>query len=163
MKNRTLRTLEGITYWVINDPNELRTFINSNLRREWERDNQEDGLDSRTDSWLLSLPKRAWHLGVLKTADVKLDSSMMANEDFATRLKERSEELRRSVSEYNAVIWPLVIREEDYQLKDGYCRFVTLRRMGVSRLMAYFGSRAAEGKRGEVKGQESPDLEVNIR
>lgn len=139
MTTRTLRRLQGITYWIINDQNEIRRFINTNVKAEWKRDNQKDGVDSRKDDWLLSLPKRKWHTSILDISKVRLDPETMAREGFTTRLEERSKEMGRSISEYQVAIWPLVIGGEDYMLRDGYCRFMTLRGLGVSKVMAYVG------------------------
>jgi hypothetical protein len=88
MVTRTLRRLQGITYWVINDREEIRRFVNSNVKQEWERDNQKDGIDSRKDDWLLSLPKREWRARVLGTSKVRLDPSTMSREAFTTRLRQ---------------------------------------------------------------------------
>jgi hypothetical protein len=132
--------VEGITYWVIDDGKEIRRFVNSNLRREWERDNREDGVDSSTDSWLLSLSGRKWRLGNLAILTLNLDLSTIAREAFRARLEERSEELRHCIAEYHSIIWPVVIRGEDYQLKDGYCRYTALRKLGVNMVMAYVGT-----------------------
>jgi hypothetical protein len=131
--------VQGITYWVLNDPKEIRGFINSNVRQEWERDNLTDGVDSDADDWLLTLPKRVWRLRSLAIDEMTLDPSMMARESFVKQLDERSNEMRRSISEYHIVLWPLVLRGEDYRLKDGYCRFTTLERMGIRRVLAYIG------------------------
>jgi hypothetical protein len=135
-----LRRVQGITYWVIDDVKEIRTFVNSNLREEWERDNQKDEVDSSTDNWLISLPRREWHLRNILTDSVNLDPSTMTREDFKARLEERSKELRRCITEYHSVIWPVVVRGEDYQLKDGYCRYAALRKLGVNKVMAYVGT-----------------------
>jgi len=137
---RILRRVQGITYWVLNDPREIRRFINSNVKGEWERDNKEDGVDSDTDDWLLSLPKRDWRMRILETTKVRLDPSMMARESFTRRLDERSNEMRRSISEYQIVIWPIVIRAEDNMLKDGHCRFTTMQKMQIGKVMAYVGA-----------------------
>jgi hypothetical protein len=136
---RTLRRVEGVTYWVLNNPREIGGFINSNIRGEWERDNLSDGVDSDTDDWLLTLPKRTWRLRILDIAKITLDPSMMARESFVKQLEKRSNEMRRSLSEYHIVIWPVVLRGEDYRLKDGYCRFTTLKKMGIGRILAYVG------------------------
>ena len=135
-----IRRLEGITYWSINDRKEIRRFINTNIRREWEEDNKSDGLDSRRDDWLRSLARREWRLRDIRMERVSLNPVMMASPVFASRLKQRSEEMQRSIADYGAVIWPLVLRGEDYMLKDGYCRFTTLRGMGKGKVLAYVGS-----------------------
>ena len=139
MVARVIRRLEGITYWVINDREEIRRFINTNVRREWEEDNKNDEVDSLKDDWLLSLSRREWRLRTTSVDKVGLNPVMMARTAFATRLKQRSEEMQRSITSYGIVIWPLVIKGEDHELKDGYCRYMTLRNMGVSKVWAYVG------------------------
>ena len=76
---------------------------------------------------------------VIGIDSVRLNHETMAREAFTTRLEERSDELRRVLSEYCVVIWPLVIRGEDFEMKDGYCRYTTLRKMGVRKALAYIG------------------------
>jgi hypothetical protein len=77
---------------------------------------------------------------ILETTKVRLDPSMMARSSFTMRLGERSDEMRRSISEYHTIIWPIVIRAEDNMLKDGYCRFTTLKKMQIGKVMAYVGA-----------------------
>ena len=137
---RVLRRLEGVAYWVINDRKEIRKFINTNIRREWEEDNKSDGVDSRKDDWLLSLSRREWRLQTVRMDVVRLNPAMMARSSFIAELNQRSREMRRSIVSYGIVIWPLVIRGEDRELKDGYCRFTTLRNMGIRKVFAYIGS-----------------------
>ena len=131
--------MQGITYWVISDPTELERFINSNVKSEWEKDNHDDGIDSKTDDWLMSLRKREWRVKSIDISRVQPDPLMISNKKFAERLDKRSNELRRSISGYHVVIWPIILRGEDQRLKDGYCRFTTLRKMGISRTLAYVG------------------------
>jgi hypothetical protein len=123
----------------MNDREEIRRFINTNVRREWEEDNKNDGVDSHKDDWLLSLSRREWRLRTICMDGVRLNPLMMARTAFTTRLKQRSEELQRSITSYGIVIWPLVVRGEDHELKDGYCRYMTLRSMGISKVLAYIG------------------------
>jgi len=35
---------------------------------------------------------------------------------------------------------PLIVREEDMQLVDGYCRYATLKAVNVSRIYVYVGA-----------------------
>ncbi len=145
---RTLRSVQGVTYWVLEDGEEVRQFINRNVRAEWERDNLTDGVDSSADPWLRSLRRRRWALKTVRVDAVRLDPQTVARAGFTRRLEERSRELRRSVEDYGAVIWPFVVRGEDAELKDGYCRLATLRRMGVTETMAYVGVLHGERARG---------------
>lgn len=59
--------------------------------------------------------------------------------DFADSLAKRSDSLRREIETYSTVIWPLVVRAEDMQLMDGYCRYSTLKRMEVPQTYTYIG------------------------
>lgn len=56
-------------------------------------------------------------------------------------LTKRKEELRKALEVYAIVIWPIVVRAEDLRLIDGYCRYATLREMGISKVYAYVGYR----------------------
>ena len=135
-----IRRVQGVTYWIIDEPDEIRAYINSNVREEWLRDNLEDGIDSRKDEWLLNLHGRSWTLKTLEIGKVRLNPSMMTNRNFIRRLDERSNEMVRGISQYHMVIWPVVIRAEDWELKDGYCRFSTLKKMKVDKILAYVGT-----------------------
>ena len=138
--SRTIRRLSGVTYWVLRDPVEIWSYINSNVTKEWEEDDRDDGVDPEADGWLLSLPRRGWSLRALEVGAIRLDPETMSRDGFVARLEERSDELLRCVTLYGAVIWPLVVRGEDTMLMDGYCRFSTLEKMGTRRALAYVGT-----------------------
>lgn len=134
-----LRRVEGITYWTISDPNQIRRFMNENIRHEWKKDDESDNLDPRNDPWLRGLSKLNWSLRTIKITDIKLDSSMMERRSFVEELEERSEELARGIENYDIVIWPVVLRGEDLMLVDGYFRYTTLKRLSKTRTLAYIG------------------------
>lgn len=134
-----LRRIEGITYWVIDDPKQIRKFLNTNIRHEWEKDAETDGVDPLRDPWLRGLSKMKWSLQTIAMAAVALEPSMIRRRDFVRRLEERSKQLHRGIEFYDQVIWPVIIRAGDSMLKDGYCRYTTLKTMGVKRTLAYVG------------------------
>ncbi len=134
-----LRRIEGITYWVIEDSEQIRRFIDSNIRHEWKKDAETDGIDPSVDPWLRGLSKLKWSLRTIPLVNVKLEPSLIGRKDFVTRLEERSKELRRGIELYDQVISPIIIRGEDSMLKDGYCRYTTLKVMRVKRTLAYVG------------------------
>ncbi len=134
-----LKRIEGITYWVIDDSSQIRRFLNTNIRHEWEKDAETDGIDPSLDPWLRDLPKLKWSLKTIAMASLRLDPSLIRRRDFVERLEERSKQLRRGIELYDQVIWPVIIRGEDSMLKDGYCRSTTLKAMGVKRTLAYVG------------------------
>lgn len=140
-----LRRLEGISYWVIEDPDGIHDFINTEVRKEWEEDVRSLPDDPASGAWLATLPRRRWRLDVVRTTELRLDESVMNYVDsksgynFAHRLAKRREELRKGIKLWKRVIWPVIVREEDMEVLDGYCRFTTLKEMGVSRIYTYIG------------------------
>jgi hypothetical protein len=138
----TLRKLDGITYWVIEDPDEIHEFINTQIRKEWTQDAKDEGRDPQDDAWLQALSKRKWRLEILELDDIKpnpYEFIPVTGYNFEERLAKRGQRLREAVQTYGSVIWPVVIRGEDMQLVDGYCRFTTLEELNVPRIYAYVG------------------------
>ena len=141
-----IRRLEGITYWVIEDPGGISDFINKEIRTEWEADAGFEGRDPNEDPWLKTLSKRKWSLEIMEIDRIKLYPRIMNYVDdkrgyvFSESLAERSDELRRSIKEYSQVIWPVIVRKEDFMLVDGYCRYTALRMLNIHRIYAYVGT-----------------------
>jgi len=149
MMKRTLMTpirrLEGITYWVIEDPDGIRDFINKEIRKEWEEDARSEGRDPQKDQWLKILSKVKWSLKISEIDRIKLNPNIMNYADskrgynFQEELAKRCQELQRGIEQFNLVIWPVIVKKEDFMLVDGYCRFSTLKSMKVSRVYTYVG------------------------
>ena len=66
-----MRRLDGIAYWVIEDPDEIYDFINSQIRKEWTADAKDEGRNPQEDIWLLGLSKREWRLEILQLDEIK--------------------------------------------------------------------------------------------
>jgi len=141
-----IHRLEGITYWVIEDPDGIYDFINTEIRKEWEVDAEFERRDPRRDQWLNTLSNRRWTLEILKTSRIQLNPAIMKYSDmkrnyvFSKELAKRTAELRQGIETYAMVIWPLIVRMEDRVLVDGYCRYTTLKAMNIKRTYAYVGS-----------------------
>ena len=60
--------------------------------------------------------------------------------DLTVRGLETYEENSGIIERYGVVISPIIVREEDMQVLDGYCRYTTLKEMGVTKLFAYIDS-----------------------
>lgn len=141
-----VRRLEGITYWVIEDSEGIHDFINTEIRKEWEADARFEGRKPMEDLWLKTLSKRRWRLEIAKIDWIKLNPNIMNYVDdvrgynFSEELAERSDELWNSIKEYCLVIWPVIVREEDFMLIDGYCRYTALKTMKIKRTFAYIGT-----------------------
>ena len=141
-----IRGLEGITYWVIDEPDAIYDFVNSVLRKEWEADARSERRDPKDDPWLPTLARRKWHLEIMEIARIKLDPDIMNYMDpergyvFSKSLEKRSAELRHNMEAGAVVLSPLIIRKEGTLLVDGYCRYTTLKAIGVPRVYTYVGS-----------------------
>lgn len=128
------------------DPNEIHDFVNTNLKQEWEADLKGEGRSPGNDPWLRTLPKRRWRLEVVEAERIILDPNIMNSSDprrgysFQASLSKRRKELRNVIETFGGVIWPVVVRQEDMTLVDGYCRLTTVREIGVSRVYVYLGS-----------------------
>lgn len=131
-----IRRLDGISYWVIDDPADIEEYVHTILRKEWEGDLRSESKDPADSYWLADLLKRHWALQILNVGSVQPDSDYVASE----RLKQRREELRRSLEMYGIVISPIMVCAEGYKLADGYCRYTTLKEMRTPRIYAYVGS-----------------------
>lgn len=131
---------------MIEDPEEIHDFINKEIRKEWEADARSEGRDPKEDTWLKTLSKRKWSLQIVETDRIRLNPDIMNYVDdeqgynFSEALTKRSDELRRSIREYCTVIWPIIVRKEDFMLIDGYCRYTALRMMNIQRIYAYVGT-----------------------
>ncbi len=140
-----IRRLEGITYWVIEDSEGIHDFINNEIRKEWETDAMFENRKPSEDLWLQTLSKRKWNLEIIDINQIELNPRILNFVDgergynFKEELTKRSDELQTSIREYCTVIWPLIVRKEDFQLMDGYCRYNALKMMNVKRVYAYVG------------------------
>jgi hypothetical protein len=141
-----IRRLEGIAYWVLEDPEAIHDFINAEIRKEWEADARSEGRDPREDSWLKTLSERKWSLMITRTDLIRLDPDIMnyvngkMGYNFGESLRKRSEVLQREIKEFAQVIWPMIVKHENMQLVDGYCRYAALKTMGISRIYVYVGA-----------------------
>jgi hypothetical protein len=145
LTNTPLRRLQGISYWVIEDPTGIQDFINTEVRKEWELDVRSLPGDPAGGNWLPTLSQRRWRLEIVQTDQIKLDDRIMNYVDkktgynFSEHIAKRRQQLRHAIEAYGTAIWPIIIRKEDMQVLDGYCRYTTLREMGVSRIYSYIG------------------------
>ncbi len=106
-----LRRLEGITYWVIDDPDGIHDFINAEVKKEWEEDVKGMPGDPASGVRLATLSKRTWRLETVRTEAIRLNDSVMNYVDrksgynLAERLAKRRQELRKVLDLWGRVIW----------------------------------------------------------
>ena len=102
--------------------------------------------DPKDDQWLKNLPKRKWSLGIAQIEQIKLNPEIVNYVDrrrgynFLESLVKRRQELQEVIQNFSVIIWPLVVREENMQLVDGYCRYATLKAMHIPRIYVYVGA-----------------------
>lgn len=136
-----IRRLQGISYWVIEEPRAIFDYLNRNIRLEWEKDVSDEGRKPESDPWLQTLSHRRWTLETLQLNEIKLDPKIMnyrdeaRKYDFQVELAKRRALLRKSM-EYGSTIWPLII-DEKLMLRDGHCRYTALAEIGVSQAYCY--------------------------
>lgn len=141
-----IRRLGKVTYWVIEDPDAIYDFINTEIRKEWEADAKSMGMDPRENQWLKALPQRKWSLETVDMGRIKLNPDLInymeskSGYNFAERLAKRSHELKHEIETYGLVIWPVIVRKEDWVLIDGYCCYTALKAMNVQKIYAYLGT-----------------------
>jgi hypothetical protein len=141
-----LRRLTGITYWVIEDPEGIYDFINTEIRREWEADAVSEYRDPSEDEWLRTLPQRRWSLEIAEIDRIRLNPRIINYIDnkirynFSERLAKRSAELQLEIEKRGMVIWPVIVDGDDWILADGYCRYTALRAMNIPRTYVYLGT-----------------------
>ena len=144
--NTPIRRLEGISYWVIEDADAIYDFINTEIRKEWQTDARSEHREPEDDQWLQTLRKRKWRLEMTDVTLIKLNPDIMNYVDlkrsyaFSKNLKKRSSELQQAMELGGVVLSPLIVKGEDYQLVDGYCRHATLSAIGVRKTYAYIGN-----------------------
>jgi hypothetical protein len=141
-----IRRLDGTTYWVIENPEGIYDFINTEIRKEWTEDARSEHRNPEDDEWLTTLSQRKWSLEIAETERIRLNPNIVNYVDekrgyvFLKSLTQRRRELEKEVRDFGVVIWPLVVRKEDLELVDGYCRYAMLKAMNVKRVYVYAGS-----------------------
>ncbi len=141
-----IRRLDGITYWVIENPEGIYDFINTEIRKEWTEDARSEHRNPDDDEWLRTLSPRRWSLEIIETDRIGLNPDIINYVDassgyvFLKNLDRRRRELEREIRDFGVVIWPLVVKKEDLELVDGYCRHAVLKAMSVKTMYVYAGS-----------------------
>ena len=137
--------LRGVEYRVLEDPDDIYDYVNTEIRKELETDLISMRNGPNSNEIMNSLAIRNWKLEVVNLCDIQLNPMIMESWDvktgksFRDRLKERTSELCRALDQDKAVIWPLVMIDSHNLLIDGYCRHSVLTEMGIPRAYGYSG------------------------
>ena len=109
------------------------------ILREWELDHSESPHEAWTVEWMNLLPTMEFALEIIKLEHIRPRSDLMGVEEFQISLKERADDrewsLLRGVSTE-----PLLVNRSDFELMDGYTRYMVLKRHAQKDVFAYVGS-----------------------
>jgi hypothetical protein len=133
------RKLGGFTYHVLDDPDQIKSYLMKWILREWESDHNEAPEEHWTVAWMTTLPKMEFALGVIRLDDICPNTDLMSMENFQRELKERADEREESILR-GMSIEPLLINRSGFELMDGYTRYTVLKRYHPQDVYAYLGT-----------------------
>jgi len=136
------RKLENFVYNIIENEEDIKPFLTKWLGREWRIDNKEHPDQAWTKEWLTQLPNLNFKLTIIDIEEIKPRKELMNykkgghsfRDELKERVKEREESILRGIS-----IEPLVVRQSDMELMDGYTRYFVLKKLGKKKVYAYVG------------------------
>lgn len=168
---KVFREMMGVSYWVVEDPSEISTLINTESRKEWETKIAKSGNPRSLRAWMRGLQTREWGLKTLGLQEIKISELVMNSVNaktgysFKEALEERKRSFESDLRRSGMAISPLIVRAEDRQLMDGYCRYHVLQDRGVTMTFAYVGTRPTGRRRGlgikSIRHLVSQSLDLN--
>lgn len=133
------RKLGDFTYHVLQNPQQIQTYLMKWIMREWEFDHNEAPEEHWTVSWMEALPKMEFALEVIHLDKICPNADLMGVEDFQRSLKDRADEREESMLR-GISIEPLLVNRDGFELMDGYTRYTVLQRYEQKEVYAYLGS-----------------------
>jgi hypothetical protein len=136
------KKLGKFTYNVIQKPKDIKAFLLKWIGREWKIDHKEHPDQEWTKEWMHLLPKMKFRLAILDLVKIKPRKELMEYKtknynfikELKLRAKEREESMLRGVSSE-----PLLVNKNDYELMDGYTRYMVLKKYKEKRVYVYLG------------------------
>ena len=132
------RKLGDLTYHVLTDPNEIKSYLMKWIMREWELDHNEAPNEHWTVAWMEALPSMEFTLEVVRLEEICPNADLMSVEEFQKSLKERADEREESILRGSS-IEPLLVNWNGFALMDGYTRYTVLKRFQQREVYAYVG------------------------
>ena len=112
------------------------------LGKEWQRDREEFPDQPWTIKWLKLLHKMNYKLMIIDLEKINLRDDLMKykTEDynFLEELNVRADEMEESVLQGSS-IGPLIIKNEGFELMDGYTHYMILKKHQQKKAYAYVG------------------------
>ena len=132
------RKLGDLTYHVLSDPDEIKAYLMKWIMRECEFDHNESPDEDWTVVWMNALPRMDFALQIIRLDDICLNADLMSVEEFQRSLKERADEREEAVLR-GISIEPLLVKQDGWELMDGYTRYTVLKRYKQQEAYAYVG------------------------
>ncbi|KKK45147.1 MAG: hypothetical protein Lokiarch_12310 [Candidatus Lokiarchaeum sp. GC14_75] len=136
------KNLGNFTYHIIKDKDKIKLVLLKWLGKEWKLDHEEFPDQPWTIEWLKLLPEMNYMLMTLDLEKINLREDLMKyktdNYNFLEELNLRADEMEESVLQGSS-IGPLIIKNNGFELMDGYTRYMILKKHQQKKVYAYVG------------------------
>ncbi|KKN30911.1 hypothetical protein LCGC14_0829350 [marine sediment metagenome] len=136
------KNLGNFTYHIIKDKDKIKLVLLKWLGKEWKLDHEEFPDQTWTIEWLKLLPEMNYMLMTLDLEKINLREDLMKyktdNYNFLEELNLRADEMEESVLQGSS-IGPLIIKNNGFELMDGYTRYMILKKHQQKKVYAYVG------------------------
>ena len=136
------KNLGNFTYHIIKDKDKIKLVLLKWLGKEWKLDHEEFPDQPWTIEWLKLLPEMNYMLMTLDLEKINLREDLMKyktdNYNFLEELNLRADEMEESVLQGSS-IGPLIIKNNGFELMDGYSRYMILKKHQQKKVYAYVG------------------------
>ncbi|HAS41698.1 MAG TPA: hypothetical protein DCS93_14565 [Microscillaceae bacterium] len=134
--------LGDITYNLLRNPQDIKSYLLEFILKEWEIDRIEAPDQPWTVEWMDSLKAFTFALQQIDLSSIKLKPDLMAYEkdgesfvdDLQERVEEREESFLRGLS-----FEPLLVNGHNFELMDGYTRYMLFNKYHQKQVYAYVG------------------------
>jgi len=136
------KKLGKFTYHIIRNKNQIKLFLLNWIGQEWLQDNVEFPDQQWTIDWSDLLPEMEFKLLIVELNKINLREDLMNYQtvgyNFLEELNNRVAEMEESVLQGSS-IGPLLIKNEGFELMDGYTRYHILMKHQQKKTYAYIG------------------------
>src|SRR5690349_10846313 len=129
------RKLGDLMYHLLDDPDQIRSYLSKWILREWEFDHNEAPDEQWTMAWMEALPKMEFGLEIMPLADICPNADLMRGEEYRRSLEERADEREESILR-GISVEPLLVNRTGFELMDGYTRYTALKRLNQKEVYA---------------------------
>ena len=133
------RNRGDVTYNVLSNPADIKTYLMKWIMREWEIDHREAPDEHWTVAWMNILPRMEFSLETIELKNIHPNPDLMSVVDFISDLEERADEREESML-LGVSIEPLLVNREGFELMDGYTRYTVLKRYNQKDVYVHLGT-----------------------